>query len=444
MAQKTVNTRIRFKRDTSANWTNNNPVLLNGEIIAVDTTGGEVRFKVGDGIKTYTQLPFQDEFVRNLIADKADADHTHFLATESMSGFMGAADKEKLDGIEENANNYSHPTYTYRNLGLYKVSVNSMGHVSSATNVTKNDITALGIPGENTTYDPATTSSDGLMSAEDKVKLNGISENANAVSFARTATSGSPIGTLNIDGTGTMLYAPAPVYQTGITTSGSGSAYTATVAGITSLTRGASFIMIPHVVSTSTAPTLNVNGLGARPIRRRYGYGTSSTTTGYSNAWLGANVPHHVIYDGTYWIVEDTPKPSANDLSGTVSSAQVSNLMQWKVDPLSSAGQGSITVNRNTNGFFGLYNVTQSGLYYLWYQIWFQPNEYDKTCTMFLDSTDQGEISVRGVATCNATIVNNSGIFMLPYGDTIQCRVFHNCTNAQNIGYKYGVMLLRT
>ena len=189
------------------------------------------------------------------------------------------------------------------------------------------------------------------------------------------------------------------------------------------------------MVSTSTAPTLNVNGLGARPIRRRYGYGTSSTTTGYSNAWLGANVPHHVIYDGTYWIVEDTPKPSANDLSGTISSAQVSNLMQWKVDPLSSAGQGSITVNRNTNGFFGLYNVTQSGLYYLWYQIWFQPNEYDKTCTMFLDSTDQGEISVRGVATCNATIVNNSGIFMLPYGDTIQCRVFHNCTNAQNIGY---------
>lgn len=443
MAKIELDGRIGHKRDTDAALTQSGFVPLDGELVLAELDG-EVRLKAGDGVRTYAELPFLDAVLREEIEGKADADHTHAEATESAGGFMSPTDKEKLDGIEENANNYTHPTYFTRDSDLYKIRVNNLGHVSGAVAVTKDDITALGIPGVDTTYDPATTSSDGLMSAEDKVKLNGISENANAVSFTRTATSGSPIGTLNIDGTGTTLYAPAPVYQTGITTSGSGSAYTATVAGITSLTRGASFIMIPHVVSTSTAPTLNVNGLGARPIRRRYGYGTSSTTTGYSNAWLGANVPHHVIYDGTYWIVEDTPKPSANDLSGTISSAQVSNLMQWKVDPLSSAGQGSITVNRNTNGFFGLYNVTQSGLYYLWYQIWFQPNEYDKTCTMFLDSTDQGEISVRGVATCNATIVNNSGIFMLPYGDTIQCRVFHNCTNAQSIGYKYGVMLLRT
>ena len=31
------NTRIRLKRDTSANWTNSNPVILDGEIIIVDT-----------------------------------------------------------------------------------------------------------------------------------------------------------------------------------------------------------------------------------------------------------------------------------------------------------------------------------------------------------------------------------------------------------------------
>ena len=68
---KVLNTRIKLKRDTSANWTNNNPVLLNGEIIIVDTADGEVRFKIGDGSKTYTQLPFEDEGVRNLIADKS-------------------------------------------------------------------------------------------------------------------------------------------------------------------------------------------------------------------------------------------------------------------------------------------------------------------------------------------------------------------------------------
>lgn len=71
MANKEILTRIKHKRDTSLNWTINNPVLLNGEIILVDTAEGkgELRAKIGDGIKTYTQLPFSDEILRDLIND---------------------------------------------------------------------------------------------------------------------------------------------------------------------------------------------------------------------------------------------------------------------------------------------------------------------------------------------------------------------------------------
>lgn len=71
MANKEILTRIKHKRDTSLNWTINNPVLLNGEIILVDTAEGkgELRAKIGDGIKTYTQLPFSDEVLRGLIND---------------------------------------------------------------------------------------------------------------------------------------------------------------------------------------------------------------------------------------------------------------------------------------------------------------------------------------------------------------------------------------
>lgn len=69
MASKELKTRIKSRKDTSANWTNNNPVLLDGEIIIVNTDSGETRFKIGDGTKTYTQLPFQDEAIRNLIND---------------------------------------------------------------------------------------------------------------------------------------------------------------------------------------------------------------------------------------------------------------------------------------------------------------------------------------------------------------------------------------
>ena len=68
MATKTFNARVQNKRDTSANWTTNDPVLLNGEIIIVDTASGEVRYKVGDGVKKYSQLPFSDEAVKALIS----------------------------------------------------------------------------------------------------------------------------------------------------------------------------------------------------------------------------------------------------------------------------------------------------------------------------------------------------------------------------------------
>ena len=70
MAQKNINARIKNKRDTSANWEKHNPVLLNGEIIIVDTVSGEIRYKTGDGIKKYTQLPFDDEAIKAQINDK--------------------------------------------------------------------------------------------------------------------------------------------------------------------------------------------------------------------------------------------------------------------------------------------------------------------------------------------------------------------------------------
>lgn len=102
-----------------------------------------------------------------------------------------------------------------------------------------------------------------------------------------------------------------------VTTAGSGSAYTATVEGITSLTAGISFVMIPHVVSATDAPTLNVNGLGAKNLRRRVTSATTTTANGGSSSWLSAGKPIRVFYDGMFWIA-DLPKPNALDILGTV------------------------------------------------------------------------------------------------------------------------------
>lgn len=84
------------------------------------------------------------------------------------------AEKAKLAGIAEGANKYVHPSYTAKTSGLYKVTVDATGHVSAVAAVTKGDITALGIPGQDTTYPEATTAKAGLMSAADKSKLDGM------------------------------------------------------------------------------------------------------------------------------------------------------------------------------------------------------------------------------------------------------------------------------
>lgn len=60
----------------------------------------------------------------------------------------------------------------------------------------------------NTTYNVATTSANGLMSSGDKSKLDGIQAGADAVSFSRSLSSGTKIGTININGTNTDIYVP--------------------------------------------------------------------------------------------------------------------------------------------------------------------------------------------------------------------------------------------
>ena len=71
--------------------------------------------------------------------------------------------------------------------GLYKFSATAQGHISGTTAVQKSDITALGIPAQDTTYNDATTSVSGLMSANDKTKLDNIA----VARFGNTADSQS-------------------------------------------------------------------------------------------------------------------------------------------------------------------------------------------------------------------------------------------------------------
>lgn len=72
MNEKILKTRIKQRRDTVANWTKNNPVLLKGEIAIVEDTDGTIRFKVGDGSKTFSALAYTDEKLKAEIATKGN------------------------------------------------------------------------------------------------------------------------------------------------------------------------------------------------------------------------------------------------------------------------------------------------------------------------------------------------------------------------------------
>ena len=65
---------------------------------------------------------------------------------------------------------------------------------------------ALTISATDTTYSDATQQAHGLMSTADKTKLDGIQTGAAAVSVTQTLASGTKIGTVTVNGTGTDLY----------------------------------------------------------------------------------------------------------------------------------------------------------------------------------------------------------------------------------------------
>ena len=106
-----------------------------------------------------------------------------------------AEDATKVEASETNGNIkingeettvYTHPAHTGAASGLYKVTVDNEGHVSATAPVEKADITGLGIPAQDTTYQKATAAADGLMSKEHFSKVEGIAAGATKVEASAT------------------------------------------------------------------------------------------------------------------------------------------------------------------------------------------------------------------------------------------------------------------
>ncbi|MBQ0090689.1 MAG: hypothetical protein KBT27_15290 [Prevotellaceae bacterium] len=77
-----VNTLVanhKIPKKIAAEWERLNPVIYDKELIAVETANTGVRFKIGDGVKRYNQLPFVDEALYSVLSTKADKSYVNEL-----------------------------------------------------------------------------------------------------------------------------------------------------------------------------------------------------------------------------------------------------------------------------------------------------------------------------------------------------------------------------
>lgn len=129
---------------------------------------------------------------KNKLASLSDPD----VATTENNGLMSSADKAKLDGIEAEANNYTHPVYEAKQAGLYRISVDNTGHVATADKMTSEELAAEGISPADHTHDLGELV-DTLETSADAV------EDADTVMVGATVTSG--------DGSATTKYTRRPL-----------------------------------------------------------------------------------------------------------------------------------------------------------------------------------------------------------------------------------------
>lgn len=96
-----------------------------------------------------------------------------------------------------------------------------------------------------------------------------------------------------------------------------GKVYTANLPGVAKLYTGLEITIIPDTASTTTLPSLNVNGVGDVYIKRRITSNTKTTVQSEGEEFLQKDQPIRVIYNGSAWVA-DMARANANDIYGTV------------------------------------------------------------------------------------------------------------------------------
>ena len=323
--------------------------------------------KLDSNSKAYVSVPWQNT--------------TYSNATSSTAGLMSPEDKKKLDGISEDGGDYVLPSASSDSLGGIKVGYTE-SEKNYAVKLDSNSKAYVEVPWQNTTYDLATSATNGLMSAKDKAKLDGIAEGGSGDYVLPTADAdtlgGIKIGTgLIIDGSGKCSVDSNNISVDWNKVNGRPTLSTVATSGsYNDLTNK------PSIPSAYTLPTATSTILG----------GVKSSTTGTTS---GKDYNVQVNTDGTMKVnvpwVNTTYSNATSSTAGLMSAAD-----KVKLDGLSGSGDYVLPV-ADSNSLGGI-------------KIGFI--ESDKKYAVKLDSNSKAYVEVpwEGGSTCSCTAIDLTAI----------------------------------
>lgn len=232
----------------------------------------------GKANTTHTHTQDQVTGLKDALAGKASTSHSHSVASSSASGFMSAADKQKLDGIATGANKYTLPVASSAALGGVKIGYKESGK-NYSVKLDNNNQAYVTVPWTDTTSKDTNTTYT-LTKNGSTITLEGSDGSSTAVHDDNTTYS---LGSFGITATATELN-----YVDGVTSniqtqlnSKAASSHNHSAANITSGT-----------LSTDRLPTVPIGrgGTGAgsaADARANLGFNATNLTSENLNGLIG-------------------------------------------------------------------------------------------------------------------------------------------------------------
>ena len=144
--------------DSATSFKDTSGAAVTGESgkIYVDTTSNKTyRWSGSAFVEISASLALGETSATAYRGDRGKVAYDHSQATHARTDATATAASSTNGNIKINGSEvtvYTHPAYTAKSSGFYKITVDATGHVSAVTAVTKADITGLGIPAQDTTY----------------------------------------------------------------------------------------------------------------------------------------------------------------------------------------------------------------------------------------------------------------------------------------------------